>query len=154
MLATINTFDYIEKLLGGSEAFKKLIPVVLTDNGSEFADPEKFETGKDKKQRTRLFYCVPRRSDQKGALERNHEFIRYVLPKGESFDELDQEFVMLLVNNINSYSRPLLEGLTPMDKAMEKIDQAVLDRLGLKKIPADEVHLTTDLITEYFKTKK
>ena len=31
---------------------------------------------------TRLFYCDPRRSDQKGACERNHVEIRKLLPKG------------------------------------------------------------------------
>ena len=36
--------------------------------------------------RTRIYYCDPNRSDQKGALEKNHEYIRYVLPKGTSFE--------------------------------------------------------------------
>ena len=34
------------------------------------------------KKRARIYYCDLNRSDQKGALEKNHEYIRYVLPKG------------------------------------------------------------------------
>ena len=34
--------------------------------------------------RTRIYYCDPNRSDQKGALEKNHEYIRYVLQKEQA----------------------------------------------------------------------
>ena len=56
--------------------FRELFPVILTDNGCEFADPELFEKGHDGKKRTRLFYCESRHCEQKGYLEKNHEYIR------------------------------------------------------------------------------
>ena len=31
-----------------------------------------------------VFYCDPYVSNQKGRLEKNHEYIRYVIPKGRS----------------------------------------------------------------------
>ena len=34
--------------------------------------------------RTKVFYCDPLASRQKGACEKNHEYIRYILPKGTS----------------------------------------------------------------------
>lgn len=42
MKNTVATLDWLEETLG-SEMFRKLFPVILTDNGCEFADPELFE---------------------------------------------------------------------------------------------------------------
>ena len=50
-------------------------------------------------------------------LEKNHEFIRYVLPKGSSFDELTQDDANLLMNYINSYARDCLNWSAPIDLA-------------------------------------
>ena len=36
------TFDYLKNLLG-KELFKKLFEIILTDNGTEFSDPEYIE---------------------------------------------------------------------------------------------------------------
>jgi len=41
--------------------------------------------------RTNIYYCNPYSSWQKGILEKNHEYVRYVLPKGRSFNELKQK---------------------------------------------------------------
>ena len=118
---TVATLNWLEATLG-ADAFREMFPVILTDNGCEFADPELFETGKDGQRRTRLYYCEPRHSEQKGALEKNHEYIRYVLPKGTSFDELTQEKVLLMVNHINNTTRPKLHGSTPMKKVLKSFD--------------------------------
>ena len=48
-----------------------------------------------------VFYCDPSASWQKGAIEKNHEFIRYILPKGCSFDELTQEKTNWIMNHID-----------------------------------------------------
>ena len=42
MKNTVAAFDWLEETLG-SEMFRELFPVILTDNGCEFADPELFE---------------------------------------------------------------------------------------------------------------
>ena len=54
MKSTVATFDWLEETLG-SEMFRELFPVILTDNGCEFADPELFEKGHDGKKRTRVY---------------------------------------------------------------------------------------------------
>ncbi|MCR5097837.1 MAG: hypothetical protein K6B14_02690 [Lachnospiraceae bacterium] len=48
-------------------------------------------------------------------LEKNHEFIRAVLPKGESFNDLSQEDVDVMINHINNYPRESLNGASPFD---------------------------------------
>ena len=40
---------------------------------------------------TTIFYCDPYCFWQKGACEKNHEYIRYIRPKGSSFADLDDE---------------------------------------------------------------
>lgn len=139
------TLDHLEKTLG-KELFRILFPVILTDNGVEFADPDLFEYSKDGSRRTELYYCDPRRSDQKGGIERNHEYIRYILPKGTPFDDLTQEKVQLMMNHINSACRPALKGRCPTVVAVDHFGEKAVKRLGLQLIAPDEVNLTKELI--------
>ena len=66
-------FDHLTELLG-IELFQKLFEVILTDNGHEFQDRQSLEYSKNGEVRTRIYYCDPNRSDQKGAFEKNHEY--------------------------------------------------------------------------------
>lgn len=100
-------FDSLTEALG-IEVFRKLFEVILTDNDHEFQNPDglgKFRTGE---KRTSVYYCDPYRANQKGAMEKNHEYIRYVRPKGTSFEDLDDQKVTLLMNHINSEKRDSL----------------------------------------------
>ena len=81
----IDVFNKLEEDLGET-VFRKLFPVVLTDNGSEFSNPTALEAN----QRTKIFYCDANAPYQKGQIEKNHTLIRYALPKGTSFDGLTQ----------------------------------------------------------------
>jgi IS30 family transposase len=130
----------------GMDVFSKLFPVVLTDNDSCFADPLQFELDADGVFRTKLFYCEPHRSDQKGSLEKNHEYIRYIIPKGKTFDELTEADVRNMMNHINSTARPDLDGESPMERALREFGKEALAKLGMELIPYDEVCLTTQLI--------
>lgn len=71
--------DFLHEGLG--ELFPELFPLILTDNGSEFSNPLSIETNSSGEQRTRLFYCDAMASWQKPHVERNHEYIRLILPK-------------------------------------------------------------------------
>ena len=84
--------EVIDKLYGilGHEVFKRTFPVILTDNGSEFKNPESLELDANGNQRTKIFYCNPMASYQKPHVEKNHEYIRYIIPKGKSFDNRTQ----------------------------------------------------------------
>lgn len=145
MAGTVGTLDYLEEVLG-KERFALMFPVILTDNGAEFADPDLFEFSRDGTRRTTLFYCDPRRSEQKGGIEKNHEYIRYIVPKGKPFDDLTQEKVTLMMSHINSTARPGLHGKNPMQVALQCFGCEAMDRLGLTLIPPDEVNLTPKLL--------
>lgn len=130
----------------GEELFRKTFPVILTDNGSSFKDPFSLETLGTGKTLTHIYYCNPMASWQKGRLEKNHEFIRYILPKGYSFDMLTQEKVQLMQNHINSTTRASLNGHTPFELAQLLLDRKVLEVCGLKRIPPDQVVLKPSLL--------
>ena len=139
-------FILLQKLLGEVE-YSRLFGCILTDNGIEFMDPESiefsFETGV---KLTSVFYCDPNCSWQKGQLERNHEYIRYVLPKGTSFSGLTQEDCNLLASHINSVPRVSLNNNCPYDLALPFIGQKNMDKLNIKRIPYDDIDLSIRLL--------
>lgn len=141
----LRVFNMLEYELG-NELFEKTFPIILTDNGSEFGNPLSLEFNPEGIGRTRIFYCNPRASYQKGMIEKNHEFIRYVLPKGTSFDNLLQTDINLMINHINSLGRASLNWSSPYDVAKVLIGKDVLKKLNLSKIPTDEIQLNTKLL--------
>jgi len=141
----MDAFDHLERILG-YDTFVRMFPVVLTDNGSEFKDPKGLETALDGRQRTRIFYCDPAASWQKGKIEKNHEMIRYVLPKGSTFNDLTLRQVHLIRDHVNSTARLSLNENSPRDLADLLLPHEALDKLGLRRIPADDVTLTPHLL--------
>lgn len=143
----VDVFDYLLDILG-MEEFQALFPVILTDNGSEFKNAERIENAFNGDPRCKLFYCDPMASWQKAEIEKNHEFIRYVIPKGMSFDSLTHNDVTLLMNHINSIKRPSLGNKSPYEMIpMDDEDWEWLMQLtGMDAIPADDVHLNPALL--------
>lgn len=130
----------------GPKLFSKLFPILLTDNGSEFKDPEGIEFDSNGRARTKVFFCDPMASYQKPNIEKNHEFLRYILPKGRSFNKHTQEDIILAINHINSTARASLNGSTPYKLAQQMLGTSVLEKLLLIEIPADDVHLKPGLL--------
>lgn len=126
--------------------FEKTFPVILTDNGTEFGNPLSLEFNNEGIGRTRIFYCNPSASYQKGMLEKNHEFIRYIIPKGTSMDDYTQQDITKMINHINSLARESLNWTTPYDLAKLLIEKEVLKKLNLLKIPPQEIKLIPKLL--------
>jgi len=144
----IGAIDRIQNALAGdgADVFSALFPVILTDNDPVFADPRRFESDADGVLRTKLFYCEPHRSDQKGALEKNHQYIRFIIPKRKTFEDLTKKSVRDMMNHINSTARPELGDKSPMELALREFSEKDLAKLGMKLIPPDEVCLKPQLI--------
>ncbi len=83
----------------------------------------------------------PMTSWQKGRLEKNHEFIRYILPKGRPFTTLTKVQVITMMNHINSTARASLNGRTSL-----RLPDALLKWSGAAAIPHDEVLLKPRLL--------
>lgn len=139
-------FNILQTLIPYDD-YKRLFEVILTDNGHEFFDVLNIEcmhsTGE---QVTKLFFCDPHMSCQKGMIEKNHKFIRYILPKGSSFKNITQEDCDLFMNNINSLCRDSLNGKSPYEAMLFLCDEYVLKSLNCYHIKPDEVILNDSLL--------
>ena len=143
--SVIDAFNLIEDIVG-LETFRKLFPVILTDNGSEFSNPSEIETNRNGEIRTKIFYCEPGRSDQKGACEVNHEFIRKVIPQGDSLDTFDQEKINLLMSHINSYKRKKLNDCSPIQLFNLMFGNEFAENFGIIEIKPNDINLTKNLL--------
>lgn len=141
----LRIFNMLEEILG-NELFEKIFPVILTDNGTEFSAPLSLEFNSEGVGRTRVFYCNPSASYQKGMIEKNHEFIRYIIPKGTSMDEFSQPDINKMINHINSLARESLNWTTPYDLAKLLLGKDVLKKLNLIKVAANEIQLNKKLL--------
>lgn len=131
----------------GTDRFTELFPIFLSDRGSEFTDPRKLETDPHTGELVnRLFYCDPQNTNQKSQCERNHEFIRYVIPKGQSMDPLTQRQITKMMNHINSYPRKKWKGQAPIDLFVQIYGEETARLLGLEKVDADSIFLTPGLL--------
>lgn len=142
--------DQLEAILG-SLIFRKYVHVLLTDRGSEFSAAEAMEISQDGTRRTRVFYCDPMQSGQKGSLENNHIELRYILPKGTDLTALgltDQAALNLVLSHINSAPVELLGGRSPLELAgflyhdlYEKLND-----FGIRQIDKDQIILKPYLL--------
>lgn len=139
-------FEYLQQTLLEDE-YKKLFQVILTDNGHEFYDVLNIECHhKTGEVLSKVFYCDPSASWQKGGIEKNHEFIRYVLPKKTTFKNLTQNDCNIIANHINSLCRDSLNNNCPFKAMLFLCDEKVLNSLNMYYIEPDEVQLNKKLI--------
>ena len=75
-----------------------------------------------------------------------HEMMRRVLPKGISFDELNQNDTSLMMSHINSYTRRKLNNQSAHQMFSFLNSVEILDKLIIKLIPANEINLTPLLL--------
>ncbi len=139
-----NFFSYLKDLLG-FETFHMLFPIILTDNGSEFSKPDLIEFNGNHVYKTKLFYCDPGQSGQKGKIEVNHEYIRRFISKSTSFNEYTQDDINLMMNHINSVKRDSLSGCNPYYLMKEFLPQEIIDLFNVKEIEQKDIILKKKL---------
>jgi IS30 family transposase len=119
--------------------FGTVFPVVLTDNGSEFANVSAFENDAQGGQETRLFFCDPAQSSQKPRVEKNHTLFRDIVPQGKSFDGFTQETVNTIFSHVNAVKRKIYNGKSPYDLFAFTYGAELATLLGIDFIPAERV---------------
>ena len=138
----------VRSALGGEAAVRRVFGAVLTDNGHEFADEGVLAALLcERDGETRLFYCDPRRADQKGGCEKNHVEIRKLLPKGRGlrFDLLAREDCSLVMSQVNSEPRGRLAWMSPakaFEAALGEDARALMDAFGVEALGPDDLDLT------------
>ena len=106
--AVVAAVDRLERKWG--EMFKQVFKTITVDNGSEFAYCEELERsilceGK----RTKLYYCHPYSSWERGTNEVTNKMVRRKVPKGTNFDDKTEEEIEAIEGWINNYPRRIHE---------------------------------------------
>ena len=125
----------------GHKKTKIIFPILLADNGIEFNtfhNLEKFDI--------KVYFTNPYRSTDKAECERNHEFIRYIIPKGKTLDNLSQEDINLMFSHINSYIRESNQNKTPFELVKERFGSEFLELIGIKHVEPNDVVLKPKLL--------
>ena len=141
MLEVQRVFDGMKEFLG-TALFIQTFSIILTDNGSEFRDPINLETDPYTGEKLiSIYYCRPRRSDDKAKCEKNHEHFREMVPKGTSMQELSKKDMRYISNNVNNYCRKELGYKSPYELAVSLLSKKVLALNNLNHLPHDQIKL-------------
>lgn len=139
-------FEYLQQNLLEDD-YNKLFQIILTDNGHEFFDVLNIECHHETGEvLSKVFYCDPGASWQKGGIEKNHEFIRYILPKKTSFQNLTQNDCYIMANHINSLCRESLNDNCPFKAMLFLCDETSLNNINMYYIEPDHVCLNKNLL--------
>ena len=106
--SVIDCLNKIERKYGKN--FKKLFKTITVDNGSEFSDCVSLERsiyGRNS-QRTKMYYCHPYCSCERGTNERINRDIRRLVPKGTDLSIYTREQVQQVEDWVNDYPRQVL----------------------------------------------
>lgn len=90
----------------GTEMFRKVFRTITVDNGSEFKDVNGLErsiSGEGK--RTKMYYCHPYSSWERGTNEVTNKMVRRKIPKGSDFDDKSDQEIEKVAEWINNYPR-------------------------------------------------
>ena len=149
-LSMKNGVDLLESVLG-TPLFRRYVHILLTDRGAEFSAADAMETAADGTRRTRVFYCDPMQSGQKGSLENKHIELRYILPKGSDLRALGltgQASLNLALSHVNSVPVEKLGGKSPLELTAFLFPDLYekLSAFGIRQIGKDQVILKPYLL--------
>jgi len=135
-----------KRLVEGGTSFGAVFPLVLTDNGGEFANVSAIENDINGNRESRLFFCDPSQSSQKPHVEKNHTLFRDIAPQGSSFDDFTQDTVNLIFSHVNSVKRKALNGKSPYEIFAFTYGEHLCRLLNIDQIPADRVIQSPSLL--------
>jgi len=125
----VKFFDDIEERIG-IEAFKELIPAILTDRDPCFSDIEGICFSKTTgEERCKLFFCDPYVSSQKPNVENLNKQLRLFFPKGKSVDKYSKSDIKTV--NITMLNKPLrsMDGYTTKEAFIKVFDEELFNKL-------------------------
>ena len=126
--SVVKVLDSLERKLG-TNLFRKVFKTITVDNGTEFSDVKGIEKSKrSRKKRTKLFFCHPYRSCERGSNENNNRLIRRHIPKGFNFDFMSRTEIQYIENWINNYPRKIFGFRSAKELFLEELEKMGLVR--------------------------
>lgn len=105
---TRNVVRFLNKLERKyGKQFKKIFKSITVDNGTEFSDAKGMEKSIFNGQRTKVYYCHPYSSWERGSNERMNREIRRLIPKGSRISDLSIKEIRHVQEWVNSYPREI-----------------------------------------------
>lgn len=112
--SVVKALNGIERAYGAD--FYKIFQSITIDNCSEFSDYEGLEQScRRSGTRTKVYYCHPYSSYERGSNENQNKMIRRHYPKGVSFERVTPADTRRLEKWINNYPRGIFGYLTSAD---------------------------------------
>ena len=87
--------------------FSDVFKTITVDNGTEFSYFNELERSctKPDEKRTKVYYCHPYSSWERGSNENNNKMVRRIVPKGTNFDSMTDDEVLDMQIWINGFPR-------------------------------------------------
>lgn len=125
---TAAVLNSLEKIFG--EDFPSVFQSITCDNGCEFSAPDILELSRrGNSRRTRIFYCHPFCSSERGSNENQNRIIRRFIAKGTPISGYSDEYIKQTENYLNDMPRKLLNWQSARDLWLSE-----LSRLGIPAV--------------------
>ncbi len=113
LASVINAFDGLEKHMG-LEAFQRKFKTMTADNGSEFGDGSQIERSATApgQTRTKVYFCHPYSSFERGQNENQNRFVRRWVKKGGDLSAYTPEEWEMITEWVNNYPRRKYNGMS------------------------------------------
>lgn len=123
--SVVKCINSLERKWG--KLFPKIFKTITVDNGTEFSDCKGIEKTDDngKNGRTKVYYCHPYCSAERGSNENQNRMIRRHIPKGTNFDKKSKKEIQKIEDWINNYPRPMFGGKSSQDLYNEEIKKII-----------------------------
>lgn len=102
----------------GKDNFKQIFKSITSDNGSEFASLSTLE----EESSTKIYFCHPYTSCERGTNERQNRLIRRFIPKGTPINNYTLHQVQKIQQWCNSLPRKMLGYKTPLELFKQEIE--------------------------------
>lgn len=106
-ISTVRALNRIERRFG--TMFPRVFQTITVDNGGEFSDVKSLERSILRKgRRTKMYYCHPYTSCERGSNECANKMVRRKFPKGTDFNKVSRAEVKKAEEWMNNYPREIL----------------------------------------------
>jgi IS30 family transposase len=116
----VSALDELERKYG--QMFSRVFRSITVDNGSEFSDcdgMERSRTGNGK--RTKIYYCHPYSSYERGSNENQNRMIRRHIPKGTPIEKVPEDQIKEIEIWLNGYPRKIFDWRTSAEIFEEQL---------------------------------
>ena len=102
--------------------FKRIFKTITVDNGTEFSNCQGIEKSiYGSGNRTKVYYCHPYSSWERGTNERINREIRRLIPKGTNLANVTEKQIQFVEDWVNNYPREILDFETSNERFLREI---------------------------------